>query len=325
MTVSNAFSRPDQLSSSLRDRILSAADELGYSGPDPAARALARGRTGSVGLLLTDRLSVVIGDALAGEFIAAVSDELAGQGMAVTLLAPTETDGVVEAEVAMDGLLVYICGSPGPQLEWARRRGLPIVTVDQAPLDGLPSVNVDDRTGARSGAEHLVQLGHRRIGILTLSVDEAHRATGEVPAHERLAGWRSVLEPAGIEPIMAEGVYLASEPTYAAARALLDRPDRPTGVLCVSDAFALEVLRAAADLGLRVPEDVSVVGYDDSRVAAMTRPPLTTVRQDVVAKGRLAVTALVRAIEDPDSTSPERIVIPAELVVRASTAPPPVR
>ena len=323
MTVSNAFSRPDQLSAALRERILAAAEELGYSGPDPAARALAKGRTGSVGLLLTDRLSVVISDALAGEFIAGVSDQLADHGMAVTLLAPTETDGVVKGEVAMDGLLVYICGSPLQQLEWARRRGLPIVTVDQRPLDGLPSVNVDDRNGARLGAQHLVDLGHRRIGVLTLPLEsEEDRNAGLVPAYDRMNGWRDVLAPLGIEPLVERGVYLASEPSYAAARALLDRPDRPTGVLCVSDAFALEVLRAAADLGLRVPEDVSVVGYDDSRVAVLTRPPLTTIRQDVRTKARLAVDALVRLVNDPDGAPPERELLPAELVVRASTAAP---
>ncbi len=323
MTVSNAFSRPDQLSAALREKILRAAEELGYSGPDPAARALARGRTGSIGLLLTDRLSVVIGDALAGEFIAAVSDRLADHGMAATLLAPTETDGVVEGDVAMDGLLVYVCGSPGRQLEWARRRGLPIVTVDQRPIDGLPSINVDDRTGARLGAQHLVDLGHRRVGILTLPYEaEEDRNAGLVPAHDRMNGWHDVLDPLGIEPLVSQGVYLASEPSYAAARDLLDRPDRPTGLLCVSDAFAVEVLRAAADLGLRVPEDLSVVGYDDSRVAATSRPPLTTIRQDVRAKGQLAVAALVRAINDPDSAPPERVVLPAELVVRESTAPP---
>lgn len=324
MTVSNAFSRPDQLSAGLRERILSAAEELGYSGPDPAARALARGRTGSVGLLLTDRFSTVIADALAGEFIARVSDELADHGLALTLLAPTETDGVVSGEVAMDGLIVYICGSPLRQLEWARRRGLPMVTVDQRPLDGLPSVNVDDRLGARLAAQLVADLGHRRVGLFTLPVEHAEeRNAGLVPAYDRMAGWREVLDPLGAELSVARGVYLASEPSYAAARELLDRPDRPTAVLCVSDAFALEVLRAASDLGLRVPEDLSVVGYDDSRVAALTRPPLTTVRQDVAVKARLAVAALVRTIEDRDGGAPERELLPAELVVRASTAPPP--
>ena len=152
--------------------------------------------------------------------------------MAVTLLAPTETDGVVEGDVAMDGLLVYVCGSPRQQLEWARRRGLPIVTVDQRPIDGLPSVNVDDRNGARLGAQHLVDLGHRRIGVLTLPLEsEEDRNAGLVPAYDRMNGWRDVLELRASSPWSSAGVYLASEPSYAAARALLDRPDRPTGVL----------------------------------------------------------------------------------------------
>ena len=179
MTVSNASSRPDQLSAALRERILGAAEELGYSGPDPAARALARGRTGSVGLLIADRLSVVIADALAGEFIAGVSDRLADQGMAVTLLAPTETDGVVEgnaggpARLHLQGL-----AGPGRASRWRRRHeGLPMVTVDQRPIDGLPSVNVDDRNGARLGAQRLVDLGHRRIGVLTLRSSPRRTAT----------------------------------------------------------------------------------------------------------------------------------------------------
>lgn len=324
MTVSNAFSRPDQLSVALREKILSAAEELGYSGPDPAARALARGRTGSVGMLLTDRLSAVISDALAGAFIAAVSDQLADHGLALTLLAPTESEGVVEGDVAMDGLLVYICGSPDSQLQWARRRGLPIVTVDQRPIDDLPSVNVDDRTGARLGARHLVDLGHRRIGILLFPHDSDDEAAAHFkPMRDRMAGWHDVLDPLGIDPLLAEGTYLAPAPTYAAARELLDRPDRPTGVLCASDAFAVEVLHAAADLGLDVPGDVSVVGYDDSSVAALARPPLTTIRQDVAEKARLAVSALVRAIGDTNGTPPEREMLSAELVVRSSTGPAP--
>jgi DNA-binding LacI/PurR family transcriptional regulator len=324
MTVSNAFSRPDQLSVARREKILSAADELGYSGPDPAARALARGRTNSVGMLLSDRLSAAFTDALTSEFIAAISDKLADRGLALTLLAPTESEGVVAGDVAMDGLLVYVCGSPDRQLQWARGRGLPIVTIDQTPIDQAPSVNVDDRTGARLGAQHLVDLGHRRIGIVLFPDYSLEDETAHLrPMRERMAGWHDVLDPQGIEPLIAEGTHLASGPTYAAARELLDRPDRPTGVLCASDEFAVEVLHAAADLGLDVPSDLSVVGYDDSSVAALARPPLTTIRQDVAEKARLAVDALVRAIGDADSAPPERELLSAELVVRSSTAPPP--
>jgi DNA-binding LacI/PurR family transcriptional regulator len=106
---------------------------------------------------------------------------------------------------------------------------------------------------------------------------------------------------------------------YDAARALLDRPDRPTGVVCFSDAFALATVRAAESLGLRVPEDLSVVGFDDSVLAAAGRPPLTTVRQEVPAKGAAAVAAIAEVMA---GGHPEPVVLPTGLVVRESTAPP---
>ena len=327
MTVSNAFSRPDQLSTALRDRILSAAEELGYSGPDPAARALARGRTGSVGLLLTDRLSVVIGDALAGEFIAAVSDELAGQGMAVTLLAPTETDGVVEAEVAMDGLLVYVCGSPGQQLEWARRRGLPIVTVDQssdrrpaqhqrrrpqrrpagrpAPRRPRPQTDRDPHPAGRRGRERpRGRRGHGARAHARLALGpraRGHRALGRPRA--------STCSPSRRTPPRGSSSTGPTDRPRCSAS-----PTRSRSRCCERPPIS----------GSGSPRTSRWSGTTTAGSPPSTRPPLTTIRQDVVAKGRLAVTALVRAINDPDSGPPERLVLPAELVVRASTAPPPV-
>jgi DNA-binding LacI/PurR family transcriptional regulator len=242
--------------------------------------------------------------------------------MALTLLAPRERDGAISSDIGMDGVMVYVCRTPTVELDWAHRRGLPIVTVDQEPLADATSINVDDRTGGRLGAQHLVDLGHRRIGILT--IEDRREENGErSPVRARMAGWRDVLEAAGIEPVVAQGVYLFSEPSYDASRAMLDRPDRPTGLLCLSDAFALDALRAANDLGLRVPEDLSIVGYDDSRYAQTARPALTTIRQDVTAKGKLAASALVRAIRDGVPAEPDRLLLPAELVVRDSTGPAP--
>ena len=104
---------------------------------------------------------------------------------------------------------------------------------------------------------------------------------------------------------------------------MLDRPDRPTALLCLSDAFAIEAIRAATDLGLRVPEDLSIVGYDDSRRASSSRPALTTIRQDVSAKGHIAAAARIRAIREGAPAEPERVLLPAELVVRESTGPAP--
>ncbi len=317
MTVSNAFSRPDQLSAELRERILAAADELGYVGPDPAARALARGRTGSVGLLINGTLSEAFEDAVSAAFLAAVSDELSARGMALTLLPSSGDQRFVAArDVAVDGVLVYICDPTSADLDWLERRHLPMVVVDHNARDGVPAVNIDDRGGARLAAQHLVDLGHRRIGIVTLATDP-----GELnyPARERMLGWHDALDPAGVEPTVVTTPYAPAAAAYDAARDLLDSPDRPTAVVCFSDAFAVATTRAAETLGLRVPEDLSVVGYDDSVLAAASRPPLTTVHQEVAAKGTAAVAAIADVLA---GGRPGSVLLPTTLVVRESTAPP---
>ena len=245
MTVSNAFSRPDQLSSELRERILAAADQLGYVGPDPAARALARGRTGSIGLLLTDELSEAFQDVVATEFLSSVADALTHEGLALTLLTSADATGapsdyVPARDVAMDGVIVYICDPASPDIGWLERRGLPLVSVDRYPTPEAPSVNVDDRAGARAAAQHLVDLGHTRIGLITLR--SAYHAEGvptqNWPARERMLGWCEVLEEAGIEPIVQAAQHRPRLSVEPIARELLDRPDRPTAVLCFSDVFA---------------------------------------------------------------------------------------
>jgi DNA-binding LacI/PurR family transcriptional regulator len=318
MTVSNAFSRPDQLSAELRTKILAAADELGYVGPDPAARALARGRTGSVGMVLNDRLSDAFEDAIAAEFFASVADALADNGLALTLLTPSRDDYVPSRDVAMDAALLYICEPDSVDLAWLDRRGLPQVAIDQTKRAGVPGLNVDDRGGARAAAQHLVDLGHTRVGILTLA-GNAGGLSSSLPAAQRMLGWRDALDAAGIEPRTAIAPYRPASVAEEAAHELLAGPDRPTAVLCFSDAFADGVVRAAEGLGLSVPDDVSVVGFDDSSVAQLSRPPLTTVRQDVAAKGRQAVATLLAKMKGDD---PADVLLPTELVVRESTAPP---
>jgi DNA-binding LacI/PurR family transcriptional regulator len=336
MTVSNAFSRPDQLSSALRRRILDAAADLGYVGPDPAARALARGATGAVGVLLTDSLRFAFTDEVATSFLGAIAEELAPTGLALTLLTTsTGQAGVVPArDVAMDGALVYSCEARSPALDWLIRRRLPLVFVDQTPAPGIPSVNVEDRSGARATAQHVVDLGHRRVGILTAGADGPYGLVADPLAgraayapRQRMLGWHDVLRRAGIRPtVVRQPPY--SDRVDESARLLLDTDDPPTAVLCFSDAIASGVVRTAEDLGLRVPADLSVVGFDDNPIAGRMRPALTTVRQDVVAKGRAAAAALTAAIERDRSGATGRarhVRLPTELVLRDSTAAPPTR
>ncbi|WIM97537.1 LacI family DNA-binding transcriptional regulator [Actinoplanes oblitus] len=329
MTVSNAFSRPDQLSPTLRERILDAARELGYAGPDPTARALAKGTTGTIGILLTDSLRYAFTDLVAGGFLGAIAEELAPTGLAITLLSSASTGDLIPArDVAMDGALVYSCDPTSPAVGWLRRRRLPLVFVDQAPVDGYACVNVADREAARDAARHLVGLGHTRIAYATVGTHGPYGliADRDVPAEgyasiQRRLGWNDVLGPAGITPVVIRRPFERVDLIRADARELLSRPDRPTAVLCFSDVTAVGVRQAADDLGLRVPADVSLVGFDDGPIATQTQPALTTVRQDVTEKGRNAAALLNAALRhSPDIP---HLLLPATLVVRDSTGPAP--
>ncbi|WP_305783928.1 LacI family DNA-binding transcriptional regulator [Symbioplanes lichenis] len=331
MTVSNAFSKPDQLSAALRARILAAADELGYVGPDPAARALATGSTGAVGVLLTTSLRYAFTDLVATSFFGSIAEQLAPTGLSLTLLTSSDSGPIIPArDVAMDGALVFSCDPTSEALGYLVRRRLPLVYVDQSPVEGVPCVNVDDRAGARAAAEHIVALGHRRVGLLMSGAHGPHGMidTDDIKvdgyaSRQRLLGWLDALEPAGVEPLVARQGGDDLEQARWGARLLLERPDRPTAVLCFSDAVAYGVLQAAGELGISVPGELSVVGFDDGPLAAQAWPALTTVRQDVVEKGRAAAAALAAAVAAARTGEPvaaTHLVLPTELIVRKSTA-----
>jgi DNA-binding LacI/PurR family transcriptional regulator len=330
MTVSNAFSKPDQLSDALRSRILDAAADLGYCGPDPAARALVRGTAGSVGVLMTDSVSYAFRDEVATGFLGAVSEGLAPSGLALSLISAAGSGERVPArDVPMDGAIVYSCQQESAALDWLRRRKMPLVYVDQPPAPALSTINVDDRGGARKAAQHLVDLGHRRVGIVALTLRDLPDARPDEEPHvtaQRLLGWNDALSAARIEPHVVRATSLRDDAAYAEARALLEKPDRPTGVLCYSDVMASWVVRAAEDLGLSVPQDLSVVGFDDSPLARRVRPELTTVRQDIEVKGRAAAAALTEAVAlagEGRTAEPRHQLLPTDLVVRDSTGPAP--
>jgi DNA-binding LacI/PurR family transcriptional regulator len=232
----------------------------------------------------------------------------------------------------MDGALVCSLEPGSAPVDWLVRRGVPLVLVDQPPVEGIAVVDVDDRLGAGLAAQHLLDLGHRHIGVLTVGTGtglwsgtrpRAVDVTGHV-ARQRLDGWLGVLEPAGVRVTVA-GQSRAYEDASPTARSLLDVADPPTAVLCFSDALAADLMGVAGSLGARLPTDLSVVGFDDSPLARRLRPALTTVRQDVDAKGRAAAAALQSAIglsRADVPTVPEHVLLPTALVVRGTTAPP---
>jgi DNA-binding LacI/PurR family transcriptional regulator len=203
------------------------------------------------------------------------------------------------------------------------QRRLPVVIVDQ-PRDvpRVPFVGIDDRAGARSAAEHLRGLGHRRIAIVSFATTAPGIADLVFPVtEERRAGY---LEGLGnIEPEVVVCRPNSHEAAEEAGRAVLDRDraQRPTALLCMSDAIALGCRRVAAALDIDVPGELSIVGFDNSPVALLSTPPLATVAQPLAEKGRVA-TELALAAAGGRKRLPRRTIMPTELLVRGTTGPP---
>lgn len=335
-TVSNAYNRPDQLSPALRARILEVAQSMGYTGPDPLARSLRRGRSGSIGVVYPDRLTYAFTNPIAALFLRgiATSVDATGTGLLLVSRSPAGTQEVAAVNnAAVDGFVVHCFTDDDPLFQATLARQLPTVLVDRTSVGDLPSVTVDNVGGARAAAGHLIALGHRHLGIIAMSmlrdglngIAPAARqaATTHTSVKERLLGYRTALEEAGLDWHTHVSVYESSQNTPGAGRigaaTLLAAQPRPTAILTMSDELAFGVLDYAAEAGLAVPQDLSVVGFDDTPAAALCNPPLTTVHQLVVEKGLWAGRLLMSLL---DGEQPASRVLPTELRVRASTASP---
>ncbi|MDX2378262.1 MAG: LacI family DNA-binding transcriptional regulator [Acidimicrobiia bacterium] len=336
-TVSNAYNRPDQLGDELRDRILATATELGYRGPDAAARMLRTGRMGAIGMLFTEDLRFVFTDPDTTHFMQGVAETSALSGTGLTMLpvpAGLDLADTAVASTPVDGYLVFSVAEDHPALAAIMRRGVPIVVVDAPDLGATTSfVGIDDQRGAKMAAHHLLDLQHTRISVLLGRVTgdgKPRQVTADSVAHSanrvaraRLTGYRNALAEAGLDP---EGLVVwaagGNDPDAGrrAATEMLEAHPELTAVLGFSDQLAIGAAQAAQRLGRSVPDDLSIVGFDDIPRAATWEPPLTTVRQPLVDKGRAAADLLLQQIEHGGRG---RIELPIELVVRDSTAASP--
>ena len=332
-SASQAFGRPELVSEQLRERVLAAAEALGYAGPDPAARRLRMGRTGVLGLLFAERLGYQFTDPAAPAFLRGVARGMQRAPLGLLLLPDSryrrEAARTVR-EAAVDGFIVYSAPRNDPRVEAALDRRLPVVTVDQPRDAPTPFVGIDDRAAARAAADHLRGLGHERVAVLSFirALDPEGSLVLDMSV-ERLAGYKEGLGEAWAEDLVRICRPNAAEPARRAALELLRQPNPPTAMLAMSDVLAIGALQAAGELGVSVPAELSLVGFDDSPAAAVATPPLTTVAQPHEEKGRLATERLLDAIEHR-ADSDERFtrdILPTELVVRESTAqvpgPPP--
>ncbi|MDG4809701.1 substrate-binding domain-containing protein [Micromonospora sp. WMMD1120] len=336
-TVSNAYSRPDQLSGELRARIMEAARQLGYPGPNPTARSLRRGFVGSIGVLFTSQLSYAFTDPFAVRFLAGVgaATERHGTSMLLVPLPRSEPDARRAVEnAAVDGFCVYCVADEEWALDVIRQRGLPYVSTavraDAGPEERF--VGIDERSAARGVAAHVAGLGHRRVALLADSVlPDAPAGPLRLPGvdrvphpttHGRLAGFADAFAEVGVgwaDLTLLNAPGNSRQAAAAAVAGLFDRPAPPTAVLAGSDVLALGVLDALAELpGERPP--VSVTGFDDVPEAAAAG--LTTVRQPAEEKGRIAAELL---LDPPADAAAGHVLLPTALVVRGSTGPVPRR
>jgi DNA-binding LacI/PurR family transcriptional regulator len=325
-SASQAFSRPELVSEAVRARVLAAAEALGYSGPDPAARRLRTGRAGALGLIFSERLRYQFTDPAAPAFLGGVAEGMEDTHMGLLLIPDSrfrEQTAETVRGAAVDGFIVYSAASNDPRVEAALARGLPVVTVDQPRDAPTAFIGIDDRAAARQAAEHVRQLGHRRVGVLAFvtALDREGELVLEMSV-ERRAGYEEGLGAVWDEAAVRTCRPNATEPARRATLDLLRGDAPPTAILAMSDVLATGALQAAAELGLRVPEDLSLVGFDDGPAAALTSPPLTTIAQPHEEKGRLAAEWLLEDILSPQLRNPRRAILPTKLVVRKSTGPP---
>ena len=316
-TVSRVLNDHASVRAQTRSRVMEAIAELGYR-PNPIARALATRGFRSVGVVTNDTVAHGPSSTLLG-----IERAARERGWGLTIAAPrtASRSAMLDAiEVVLDqgpgGLLVI---APDDRVAEALPAGLadlPVVWV-AGPESGtaLPTVRVDQAAGGRMATEHLLGLGHRTVWHVTGPGDRDE-------ARSRLAGWAGALAAVGAPaPPPLEGDWSPGS-GYRTGRRLAERDD-VTAVFAANDEMAVGVLRALTEAGRRVPQDVSVVGFDDLPVAGYTIPPLTTVRQDFDELGRRAVARLARMVDHPGDEGPGPLR--PELIVRESGAPPPGR
>ncbi len=297
-TASVVFSGKTRVSPRTRERVLAAAAALGYAGPDPRAASLRRGRSGIVGVVFSERLGTVFLDPVTRVMMDGLADGVDDAGL--LLLREDAADGELSVNSApVDAVVLIGCSMRmRDSLDVVRSRGLPVVVIEGDAGEGIPRIGLDNREGQARIARHLAELGHREVVTVTLPVD-GRRERGWVDhvrpedmtvevTRDRLAGAREVFP--GLRVYATAGSLV--DEGYAAGQAVLARTPRPTAVIAQSDLLAVGVIRALRDAGVRVPEDVSVTGFDGIDADGIAPLTLTTMEQPAAAKGRAAGAAI---------------------------------
>lgn len=315
-TVSHVINETRPVSDELRQRVLAAMDELGYQ-PNLLARSLRQGKTHTIGMIIPDNANPFFAEMSRG-----VEDTSFEQGYSVILCnSDSNLDkellyANVLAEKRVDGILFVAAGLSTERILDLQARRMPLVVVDRdLPEAAVDSVLTDNAQGGWLATHHLVELGHHRIGCITGPSDIT-------PSAERITGYRQALDESGIpvdKALIVRGDF-QYDSGYQAASQLLQMDDPPTAIFACNDLMAIGVMSAALKLGLHIPADLSVIGFDDVRLASFANPPLTTIVQPKYEIGVIATTMLLERMHDLEMPARRR-VFETNLLVRQSTAP----
>lgn len=320
-TVSFVLNNRPGVAPATQERVRSAAERLGWT-PSSSARALSTGRARAVGLVLSREPELIGTDPFYPAFMAGIESVISetGDGLMLQMSRPANevnTYRRLAADRRVDGVFLTDLRGDDDRPALVAELGLPAVAVG-TPGDGvdLPTVNLDDRPAIREAVRHLVGLGHRDIAYVAGPDEFVH-------ARRRRQAWSDALAEAGL----AQGALLpggfTAEGGARATRTLLARPTPPTAIVYGNDLAATAGMAVAQAAGLRLPDDLSVVGFDDVPLASYTSPTLTTCRANPVSWGRASAQALVELIRTGSTADVE--LEPAALVVRGTTGPAPLR
>lgn len=300
------------------ERIDRAISDLRYR-PSPAAQSLKSGKTGAIALVVPD---------IANPFFAAVvrgAESITSQGGHTIFLANTDESDDREAEVIedllsrVDGMLLAPASENNPNPQRLADAGIPTVLIDrEAPSSGrFNSVLIDNYGGARSAVEHLRSMGHERIATIAGSVEST-------PGRLRLEGYRATLAAESIEPppeLVQMGGF-KERGGYQSMMRLLGLPNPPTAVFVANNLMTIGALRAIKDIGVRIPDDLSVIGFDDHPFSEILDPPLTVIDRPMEQQGALAMRMLLSRMSDDSDRETKRVVLDTWLIERASCGPP---
>jgi LacI family transcriptional regulator len=299
-----------------RERVFQAVQELGYV-PNASARALASRRAQAIGLVITRSPAQIASDAFLPKIIAGLLNGIKEDQfrLLIETVENQEDDAYIELAQAkhIDGMIILTPNSADPGLQQLHTMGIPTVLFGNLPGTALPFVDIDNRKAAREATEHLLDLGHKRIAFIT----NAHPSY--LSAYDRLEGYRDALLTKGIstDDDLIEYGDFNPESGFSAMQKILDKKIPFTAVFVASDNVALGAKSALSKAGLKIPQDVSMVGFDDLPWAAFSNPPLTTIRLPTHQLAASASQLLIDIIRDNGKFDKE-IILNTELIVRQS-------